>query len=213
MDGEIYCYGMGNSATTVSAPQNVPTLGSSVTITGTVTDNTPTGRLNTNAAGISSFNSLNVPVSGDYDFVLKGTPAISDASMDAWMEYVYHQRSMPTNATGVNVSLDTVDPNGNNVHIGDVTSDLTGAYGYVWKPEVPGTYKIIATFAGSAAYGSSFAQTYMGVAEAAPTPVSTAIAQTDLVTTSTLTMYLVLGVIAIIIAIAIVGVLLLRKHP
>ena len=198
MDGEIYCYGMGSSATTVSAPQNVPSLGSSVTITGTVTDNTPTGRLNTNAAGISRFNSLNVPVSGDYDFVLKGTPAISDASMDEWMEYMYHQRPMPTNATGVNVSLDTVDPNGNLVHIGDVTSDLTGAYGYVWKPEVPGTYKIIATFAGSAAYGSSFAQTYMGVGEEAPIPTAQPI-----IAQPPTEMYIGAGVVAIIIAIAI----------
>ena len=43
-DNQIYCYGRGPSATTVSATQNVPALGSSVTITGTVTDDTPTGR-------------------------------------------------------------------------------------------------------------------------------------------------------------------------
>ena len=186
-------------------------LGSSVTITGTVTHNTPTGRLNTNAAGISRFNSLGEPVPGDYDFVLKGTPAISDASMDEWMEYMYHQRPMPTNATGVNVSLDTVDPNGNLVHIGDVTSDLTGAYGYVWKPEVPGTYKIIATFAGSAAYGSSFAQTYMGVGEEAPIPTAQPI-----IAQPPTEMYIGAAAVAIIIAIAIgfaITILTLRKRP
>jgi hypothetical protein len=195
---QIYCYGKGDSATTVSAPQTITSVGSGVMITGTVIDNTPSGRLNIN---------------GGLDFSLQGTPAISDASMDAWMEYVYHQRSIPTNATGVNVSLDTVDPNGNNVHIGDVTSDLTGAYGYVWKPEVPGTYKIIATFAGSASYGSSFAQTYMGVGEAEPTAAPTTIPQTNTATAADIMTYMAIGVIAIIIAIAIVGFLMLRKHP
>ena len=153
-DDNIYSLGKGPSATTVSAPQTNPPLGSSVTIIGTVTDQTDSGRIN---------------VAGSRDFTLKGTPAISDASMEAWMEYMFQQRPKPTNATGVLVQLNAVDPNGNYIHIGNVTSDLTGAYGQVWKPEVPGTYQIIATFEGSGAYGSSSAQTYMGVSEANPT--------------------------------------------
>ena len=40
-DNKIYCIGKGRSATTVSAPQIVPAVGSSVMITGTVTDQTP----------------------------------------------------------------------------------------------------------------------------------------------------------------------------
>ena len=47
-DNQIYCIGPGSSATTVFAPQVVPALGSSVVITGTVTDQTPTGRRNAN---------------------------------------------------------------------------------------------------------------------------------------------------------------------
>jgi hypothetical protein len=47
-DNQIYCIGPGTSATTVSAPQTVPALGSSVTITGTVTDQTKSGRRNMN---------------------------------------------------------------------------------------------------------------------------------------------------------------------
>ena len=39
-DNELYAFGKGPSATTVSAPQTVPSLGSSVMITGTVTDQT-----------------------------------------------------------------------------------------------------------------------------------------------------------------------------
>jgi hypothetical protein len=103
-----------------------------------------------------------------FDFSLKGTPAISDEDMGAWMEYLFMQQAMPADAKGVEVSLDTLDPNGNYVHIDTVTSDITGAYGCLFTPEVPGTYKIIATFAGSKSYGPSFAQTYLSVDEAPP---------------------------------------------
>jgi outer membrane protein assembly factor BamB len=192
-DNNIYCLDKGPSATTVSAPQTNPTLGSSVTITGTVTDQTTSGRIN---------------VAGSTDFTLKGTPAIADASMEAWMEYMFQQRPMPTNATGVEVSLDTVDPNGNYVHIGTVTSDITGTYGCDWTPEVPGTYQIIATFAGSASYGSSFAQTYMSVSEAPP-----ATAPPEYPQPIDNTMTIVGTGIAIIIAVAIATILILRKRP
>jgi hypothetical protein len=206
-DGMIYCYGKGNSATTVSAPQNVPALGSSVVITGTVTDQTDTGRLNTNAAGTSHFNSLDTPVSGDYDFTLKGTPAIGDTSMDAWMEYMYHQRPMPTDATGVEVSLDTIDPNGNYVHIATVTSDSSGNYGYAFTPDVPGTYQIIATFAGSGAYGPSSGTTYLAVGQAPPATAP----PIEYPQPIDYTMAIVLAVVVLLIAIAIVGILLYRK--
>jgi outer membrane protein assembly factor BamB len=195
-DMEIYCFAPGSSKTTVVAPQTVPELGSSVTITGTVTDDTSTGRHNVN---------------GELDFSLQGTPAISDASMDAWMEYMYHQRPKPTNATGVPVSLDTIDPNGNLVHIGNVTSDATGAYGLVWKPDVPGTYQITATFAGSGAYGGSSAQTYMAIGES--TPTASPYPEINIPSTE---IYIIGTGIAIIIAVAIVGALILiavRKRP
>ena len=196
-DNQIYCIGKGSSATTVSAPQMVPALGSSVTITGTVTDDSPSGRHN---------------VAGDLDVALKGTPAISDSDMDAWMEYMYKQRPMPANAKGVEVTLDAIDPNNNYIHIGTTTSDITGAYGFVWKPEVPGTYQIIATFGGSAAYGPSFAQTYMGVGEAPPEQTQ----PEPVAPLPPFEMYTLYATIAIIIAIAIVGLVLvrmLRKRP
>jgi outer membrane protein assembly factor BamB len=195
-DNNIYCLGKGPSATTVSAPQNNPQLGSSVTITGTVTDQTNSGRINS---------------AGSVDFLLKGTPAISDASMEAWMEHVFQQRPLPTNATGVPVVLTAIDPNGNYINIGNVTSDLTGAYGCNWKPQVSGTYQIIATFQGSNSYGSSFAQTYMSVSEASPTASPYPV--TNLPPTET---YITLSTIAIIIAIAVIGALILlslRKRP
>jgi hypothetical protein len=127
------------------------------------------------------------------------------------MEYMYHQRPKPTNATGVPVSLDTIDPNGNLVHIGNVTSDATGAYGLVWKPDVPGTYQITATFAGSGAYGGSSAQTYMAIGES--TPTASPYPEINIPSTE---IYIIGTGIAIIIAVAIVGALILiavRKRP
>jgi hypothetical protein len=158
-DNQIYCIGPGPSATTVSAPQLVPTVGSSVMITGTVTDQTETGRRNSN---------------GMFDFTLKGTPAISDEDMSAWMEYMFMQQGKPADAKGVEVILETLDPNGNFYEIGRVTSDINGNYGLMWEPPVPGDYQIFARFEGSAAYGASSASTYMGVADAPqPTPTPT----------------------------------------
>ena len=194
-DNQIYCFGRGPSGTTVSAPQTVPTLGNSVVITGTVTDQTASGRRT---------------ITGNLDFSLKGTPAIGDASMDAWMEYMFHDRPKPTNATGVPVSLTTIDPNGNIIDIGTVTSDSSGNFGLKYTPQVPGTYQIIANFAGSAAYGPSSASTYLAVNDApASTPAATPIAE------STADQYFVpaiAGLFVLIIIVAIVlALLMLRK--
>jgi len=195
-DNRIYCIGKGNSRTTVSAPQIVPAQGSSVMLTGTVTDDTPVG-------GSRNAND-------QIDFVLKGTPAISDADMGRWMEYLFMDQAKP-NATGVPVSLDTIDPNGNFIHIGDVTSDMYGNYGLPYAPDVPGTYQIIATFAGSKSYGSSIATTYLSIGE--PTP--TAVAPTP-PPASTADTYLLPSTIGIIVAIAVATVVIvmaLRKRP
>jgi hypothetical protein len=124
---------------------------------------------------------------------------------------MFMQQAKPTNATGVPVSLDTIDPNGNYYHIGDVTSDINGNYGLLFTPEVPGTYQIMATFQGSNSYGSSSATTYLAIGEAAATA-----APYPEVTLPATEMY-ILGIgIAIIIAIAIVGIvlaLMIRKRP
>jgi hypothetical protein len=178
-DNRMYVFGKGPSATTVSAPQTVPSLGSSVMITGTVTDQSPGA---------------------------KGTPAIADADMQAWMEYLYMKQAYPANAKGVEVTLDTIDPNGNFVHIGTVTSDMSGGFKKMWTPDVPGEYTVIATFAGSESYGSSYAQTYLGVSEAPATPPPEPL---SLPPTET---YIAAATIAIIIAVAIATVLILRKR-
>ncbi len=190
-DNQVYIIGKGQSATTIQAPNTVQTLGSSVLLQGTVTDQSP------------GQTSLGIPAAG--------TPAISDAGMSDWTSYLYMQKAKPTNATGVLVSLDTVDPNGNLVHIDDVTSDSNGMFKTMWTPQIPGAYTIIASFAGSKSYFSSSSETAMAITEAAPTP--TAIPATVQPPTD---MYIVGGVAAIIVAIAIVGAILLiaiRKRP
>jgi hypothetical protein len=89
---------------------------------------------------------------------------------------------------------------------------MSGTFGYIWEPEVPGKYTITATFMGDDSYGSSWAETYVGVTEAAVTPQATTSAVSLDSINSTITTGLVAVGAAIIIAIAI-AILLLRKRP
>ncbi len=139
LDLQIYTFGKGPTKTTVEAPLTAVTLGQPSMIIGTVTDQTP---------------------------VSKDTPAISDEDMSAWMEYVHMQKPMPTDATGVEVKLTAIDPNGNTQNIGDAISDQNGNFGISWTGSVPGVYKIVATFEGTNSYGGSSATTYMTVISA-----------------------------------------------
>jgi hypothetical protein len=130
--------------------------------------------------------------------------------MNQWMDYLHMQQPIPSEVIGVPVSIDVVDPNGNYVHIADVTSDMSGTYGYTWQPTLAGKYTIMATFAGDGSYGSSWAQTYVSVVNAptnSPQPSTSSIAMPPV------EMYAVASTVAIIIAIAVVGLLLLRKRP
>jgi outer membrane protein assembly factor BamB len=151
-DNQIYAYDKGRSGTTVSAPQNIQPLGTSVLIQGAVTDQSP------------GQTCLGIPAAG--------TPAIADEDMSAWMEYLYMQQPKPTDATGVPVHITAVDPNGNWQDIGTVTSDIDGNFAVMWTPPVPGLYKITATFVGSESYYSSHAVTNLGVSE---TPIASPI--------------------------------------
>jgi hypothetical protein len=183
-DMQLYCFGKGPSATTVTASPEIQTIGNSVMIKGTVTDNSP---------GPNS---------------KAGTPAISDDSMTAWMEYLWHQQAMPTNATGVPVTLDAVDPNGNFVHIGTVTSDASGMFKKMWTPEIPGEYTVIATFEGSKSYYASYAETAIGVSEA---PASTSSATQTTIQESPMLTYVLAAVVALIVIVIAIGVLMLRR--
>jgi outer membrane protein assembly factor BamB len=182
-DNRIYCFGKGQTATTVSASPKVSVHGNSVLIEGTVLDESP------GAAG---------------------TAAIADEYQTPWMEYLYMQKPYPSNATGVEVTLDVLDSNGNYRNIGTATSNANGFYSFAWEPDIPGKYTVIATFAGSESYWSSVAETAFNVEEAPqatppPTPVPASAAD----------LYFVPATIGIIIAIIIVGlviVLMLRKR-
>jgi outer membrane protein assembly factor BamB len=178
-DNQIYAIGRGPSATTVRAEPKVIVEGSSVIIDGTVTDQSPGA---------------------------KDTPAISDEDMDEWMKYQYMQFPIPTNAQGVEVTLDTIDPNGNFIHIGTATSDMSGFYSYMFTPDISGKYTIIATFAGSESYFSSYAETSIGVEEAPAPPLEPTPTPAPMTDT-----YLAGSTIAIIAAIGIAVFLLLRR--
>jgi hypothetical protein len=142
-----------------------------------------------------------------------GTPCISQQSMSSWMNYLHTQGPIPTNATGVPVSIDAVDPNGNPVHIADVISDMSGTYSYIWQPDKTGKYTVTATFMGDGSYGSSYAETAVGIVNA-PETTATATPNPVVAATSSDVMNAALLVaIAVIIAVAIATVLLLRKRP
>jgi hypothetical protein len=154
-DNQIYAFAKGQTATAISASPITISKGGSTTIQGTVTDQSP-GKT-----------SLGIPAAG--------TPAISDDSMSAWMEYLYHQRPEPMDAKGVTVALTAFDPNGNTEQIGNVISDIDGNFMTAWTPPVPGVYKITATFAGSGSYFASHAETGIVVSKAASVaPAATA---------------------------------------
>jgi outer membrane protein assembly factor BamB len=185
--GTLYVLGKGRSETTVTAPDTAAPLGSSVVIKGSVLDLSP---------------------------AQPGTPCVSKQSMSTQMEYIHKQ--MPIGGlwgnetiTGVPVSIDVQDSNGNYRHIGDVTSDgYSGTFGYTWKPDMAGQFTVTATFKGDDSYGSSFASTYVSMTEAAATPTET---QQPIASQAPVEMYFAASTIAIIIAIA-VAVILLRKR-
>ena len=183
-DNQIYCYGKGLSATTVTAPDTAVPLGSGVDIRGTVTDQSP------------GQTCLGIPTAG--------TPAIADAYMSQWMEYLYQQQPMPDHATGVSVTLTAVDSNHNTFNIGTTTSDNSGLFHMAWAPPTAGEYTIIASFGGSNSYYASSAETSLAVTGAASSSSSSSVP---------LDLYIIVATVVILIAIAIVAILVLRKKP
>ncbi len=181
-DGYTYSFGKGLSKTTIEAPMTAAALGQSIIIKGTVLDQSP---------------------------AQPGTACVSDKSMNEWMDYLHMQAPIPMSVIGVPVSIDAIDPNGNAIHIANVVSDMSGTYGFTWTPENAGDYTITATFVGSGAYSSSWAQTYVNIAEA---PAATATPTTSALTMPPFETYFAASTIAIIIAVAIVGLLILRKR-
>jgi hypothetical protein len=187
--GTMYMLGKGKSETTVTAPDLVVPQGEGVVIKGTVLDLSP---------------------------AQTGTPCVSKESMSTQMEYLHKQ--MPIGGlwgnetiTGVPVVLTAMDSNGNAITIDTVTTNgYYGTFSCEWTPPHEGAYEIIASFGGDESYGSSAASTGLVIGAAQET--------TPTETTSTITMppfelYTIGAAIAVIIAIAIATILILRKRP
>jgi hypothetical protein len=186
-DGYMYVFGKGKSATTVTAGPKTIALGEKVVVEGTVMDLSP---------------------------AQPNTPCVSAGSMTLQMDYLHMQ--MPIGGlynnvtmTGVQVYLTAIDPNGNPEEIGTATTNAYyGTFSKAWTPKLEGDYTVIASFTGDASYASSGAATAISVGpaptvEPTPTPPETPV--------DNMPLYLLGATIAIIIAIAIVGILLLRK--
>ncbi len=186
-DNQIYSVGRGPSAMTVDAPIADVTLGTGLVIRGTVTDISAGTKQSQQAADFPN-----------------GVPLASDASMKDWMGYVYQQKPLPNNFTGVSVTVNVLDSNGNYRSIGTAQTDATGAFSLQWTPNIPGKYTVIATFDGTNGYWPSSAETSFGVDSAPATPLPTA-APISLESTQT---YIMAGVAAIIVVIVIIGAIL-----
>jgi outer membrane protein assembly factor BamB len=191
-DNQIYCYGRGLTATTITA---TPGVGNTVTIQGTVTDQSP------------GETCLGVPAAG--------TPAIADEYMSLWMEYLYMQQQKPTDAKGVPVSIMVLDANGNTVYQGTAMSDITGNYAVGWTPDISGLYTITATFAGTGSYFSSSAETYINVDTASQTVAPTSSASPSTAPSagaaSSVTTYIAITAVVIIILVVAAAIALRRR--
>jgi outer membrane protein assembly factor BamB len=194
-DNQIYAYGKGPSRLTVDAPSLGVSTSSPITIRGTITDISAGAQQQAVAANFPN-----------------GLPCVSDASQSQFMEAVYQQQPMPANLTGVPITINVVDANGNYRTIGTTLSNGYGSYSLTWTPDIPGDYTVIANFAGTESYYSSEAATafYASEPAATPTPESTQIASIA----DQYFLPLSIGMIVSIVVIgAILALLLLRKRP
>jgi hypothetical protein len=175
-DGNIYAIGKGQTSTSITIQNDVITNHATALITGNVFDQSP---------------------------AQAGTPAVADASMSEWMDYLHMQNSTllnnPPNPEGVPVTLTAVDPNGNTITIGTTTTDSEGNYAINFVPETTGIYTIKATFDGTGSYWPSNAGTQLSVVAASETTPNT-ITQTTVDNTMLLYGIMVLVVVAIILA-------------
>jgi hypothetical protein len=174
-DNRIYCFGKGPTETIVIASPKIASKGSSVLIEGTVTDQSP---------------------------AQKGTPAIGDQYMAAWMEYLNMQKECPANVNGVPVTLQAIDSDGNTINIAQVTSDASGYFQFQWTPPDQKSYRITATFAGSDSYFSSMAETGVGVSGAT---------STESPTSAPIDLYIIVATIIILIAIALAAIFIRKR--
>ena len=126
------------------------------------------------------------------------------------MDYLHMQNATllnnPPKPNGVTVRLAAVGPSGDVIDIGTVTSDSGGLFKKTWTPQSEGEYTVYATFDGSNSYYGSYAETALSIIEA---PAETSNAQQQIIPDYTMT--LIGGFLAVIVAVAIVGILVVRK--
>ena len=194
-DNMIVAYGMGASKTTITAPNVGVTTATPITITGSVTD--------------LSAGSQEDQVANNFP---NGLPCVSDASMSSFMEAVYEQQPMPTNITGVPVTISVLDSNGNYRTVGTTTSDAMGTYGFTWTPDIPGNYTVYATFGGSGGYYGSSASTYIYASSPVATTTSTPVPVSGLATENTVWYAAIAMIVVIVIIGAVIALLITRKH-
>ncbi len=186
--GYFVTYGIGQSKTTITAPDTVVPQGTGLVIKGTVLDQSP---------------------------AQPDTPCVSHDSMTTQMQYLHLQ--YPVNglwqnetAIGVPVTLTAIGSDNAVYNLGSVTTNgYYGTYAFTWTPPKADSYTITASFAGDDSYGSSSAGTDITVSSApvTPTPVPTQQAAA----LPPFELYFAASAIAIIIAVAIATVLILRK--
>ena len=186
-DNQIYAFGKGPTKMTVEAPRIGVNTATTIHITGTITDV---------SAGIEQSE-----VAKNYP---NGVPCISDESQSRWMEHVYQDQPMPTNMTGVPITISVLDQNGNYRAIGTTTSTPGGTFGFTWTPDIPGEYTLYVGFEGSNSYWPTTATTSFFAGDHQTPAPSQTIQQT-----ADNTMLIIAVGVAIVIAIAVVGAVLL----
>jgi hypothetical protein len=200
-DGYMYVFGRGKSAATVTATPKTIAKGAEVLIEGTILDQSPGDQ--------GSFQNPTARLDSP-----KNVPCVSAASMQTQMEYLYMQHPIDglwhnETITGVPVTLTAIGSDGTVIDIGTTTTNgYYGAFGMSWTPTKEDTYTIMASFAGDDSYGSSNAATFVSVGPApAPYPEPP-----QSPTPPDYTMTIVGAAIAMIIALVIATLLILRKH-
>ncbi len=188
-DGYMYVFGKGKTATTVTAPNVEVPLGTSVLVTGSVMDMSP---------------------------AQPGTPCVSKDSMQTQMEYLHLQQPIAgiwgnETITGVPVKLTAIDQSGVVTDLGTaVTNGYTGVFSLAWTPPAEGKYEILASFGPDESYGSSSSSTALLVG---PAPETSDNSNPQIVSVPDYTMTIIGAAIAMIIAVAIATILILRKRP
>jgi hypothetical protein len=142
-----------------------------------------------------------------------GLPCVSDASMTQFMEAVYEQQPMPTNITGVPVTLSVLDSNNNYRTIGTTKTNALGDYSFTWTPDIPGNYTVYATFGATQSYYGSTASAGFYASSPAVTMAPTATLLNG-VATQNAVMYIGIAIIVVVIVgIVALAMIMLRKRP